>query len=173
MNRFWMLALFLGSSSAAVAEERHECPHHAKTAPASPIEAHAHGVDTRGDAAMGFSHLATTHHFFLRKDGGVIEVTAKDPADEASVTRIRTHLRHITKAFAEGDFTLPGIIHDRVPPGVDTLKAQRDRVRYTFEEKAAGAAVRLGSADPTVLRAIHAFLRFQIVDHRTGDPTEP
>ena len=174
MKRVWMLAaLCLGGAPSAVSEERHACPHHAKNAAASPAEAHAHGVDTRGDAAMGFSHLATTHHFLLRQDGGVIEVTAKDPADAASVTRIRTHLRHITQAFAAGDFTLPGVIHDRVPPGVDVLKAQRDRVRYTFEEKTAGAAVRLRSEDPTVLRAIHEFLRFQIADHRTGDPTEP
>ena len=176
MNRLWMLGvLALGLTPPALADERivpaHECPHHAK--PASPAEAHAHGVDTRGDAAMGFSHQATTHHFRLHKDGGVIEVTANDPGDAASITRIRTHLRHIAKAFAAGDFTLPGIIHDRVPPGVEILKAQRDRVRYTFEDKTQGGAVRIRTEDPAVLHAVHEFLRFQIEDHRTGDPTVP
>jgi hypothetical protein len=146
------------------------CPQHAEHMKARSA---AHDVDVRGDEAMGFSHQATTHHFLLRKDGGVIEVTANDPADEASATRIRRHLRHIAKAFAAGDFTLPGVIHDRVPPGVETLKAQRDRVRYAFEEKPGGGAVRIRTEDPAVLGAIHEFLRFQIKDHRTGDPLMP
>jgi hypothetical protein len=135
--------------------------------------AHAHGVDTRGDEAMGFSHEATTHHFLLRKDGGAIEVTANDPGDEASVNQIRTHLRHITQAFAAGDFTLPGFIHDQVPPGVETMKAQREEIRYTFEERPQGGAVRIRTEDPASRRAIHEFLRFQIADHRTGDPVVP
>ena len=67
-------ALALGIPALAADEPAAatSCPRHAEhmkeraTAP----EAHAHGVDARGDAAMGFSHQATTHHFLLRKDGG-------------------------------------------------------------------------------------------------------
>jgi hypothetical protein len=127
----------------------------------------------RGDQAMGFSHLATTHHFLLRQDGGSIEVIANDPKDTASVTQIRTHLRHIASAFAEGDFALPGIVHDQVPPGVETMKARRGEIRYTFEEKERGGAVRITTADTRALAALHEFLRFQIEEHRTGDPMTP
>ena len=172
-----MGALTLGLGALAVGDEHHSsasaCPHHTEVRKTASPEAHAQGVDRRGDEAMGFSHQSTTHHFLLRKDGGAIEVSVNDPGDAASVTRIRTHLRHIAKAFAAGDFTLPGIIHDRVPHGVETMKAQRNRVQYAFEEKPQGGAVRLRTEDPAVLRAIHEFLRFQIADHRTGDPTVP
>lgn len=176
MKRLWMLGtLTLGLIPAAPAEEApaHACPHHAAKPEATAKDPHAHGVDSRGDAAMGFSHQDTTHRFLLRKDGGVIEVMANDPKDEDSVTRIRTHLRHIAQAFAAGDFALPGFIHDRTPPGVETMRAERARIRYSFSEEDRGGAVRLQTDDPAVRRAIHEFLRFQIQDHRTGDPLEP
>jgi hypothetical protein len=133
----------------------------------------AHDVDVRGDLAMGFSHQATTHHFLLRKDGGAIEVTANDPEDATSVAQIRTHLRHIATAFAEGDFALPGIIHDQVPPGAETMKARRREIRYRFEETPNGGAVRVRTGDLEALSAVHEFLRFQIEEHRTGDPMVP
>src|SRR5690348_4660769 len=55
------------------------------------------GMNERGDRAMGFSHDKTTHHFRLTTDGGVIEVTANDMSDVASVEQIRSHLNHIAK----------------------------------------------------------------------------
>lgn len=133
-------------------------------------EAHAHGVDARGDAAMGFSHEKTTHRFRLTREGGAIEVTAKQASDTASLGAIRAHLRHIRRAFAIGDFSLPGEIHDQVPPGVEEMKARKSALRYTFAELPAGAEVRVTTADPMARDAVHRFLRFQIEDHRTGDP---
>ena len=178
MNRLLMLgALSVGLAPWAQAEERpkaaHDCPHHAAKPGPPAKDVHAHAVDKRGDEAMGFSHQATTHHFLLRKDGGAIEVTANDPGDEVTVTRIRTHLRHIAKAFAEGDFALPGRIHDQMPPGAQVMTVKRQEIRYAFEEKAEGGAVRIRTDDPGALAAIHEFLRFQIEEHRTGDPLTP
>ena len=144
------------------------CPHHAAHMKAK----HEHGVDTRGDSAMGFSHLSSTHHFRLRADGGAIEVTANAADDVSSIAAIRRHLRHIATAFSQGDFTLPGVIHDRVPPGVATMKERRSSIRYTFVEGERGGAVRVSTEDEAARRAVHEFLRFQIEDHRTGDPTE-
>jgi hypothetical protein len=173
-----LVALALGLPALAAAdgpEAAVSCPRHAehmKERAATP-EAHAHGVDARGDAAMGFSHQATTHHFLLRKDGGAIEVTANHASDEASVAQIRDHLRHIANSFAKGDFTLPGVIHDQVPPGTEEMKARRSVLRYAFEEKETGGVVRMTTDDPAALRALHEFLRFQIEEHRTGDPTVP
>src|SRR5690348_18370608 len=77
-------------------------------------QAHHHGVESRGDKAMGFSHTATSHHFLLSPDGGVIQVTANDAADTASQSRIRAHLSHITASFADGDFNAPMFVHDKV-----------------------------------------------------------
>jgi len=129
-------------------------------------------VNRRGDHAMGFDHDKTTHHFRLYPDGGAIEVSAKDPLDTSSRAQIRKHLGHIATSFAAGHFDMPMFIHDRIPPGVPDLQRLRDRIRYTVQDTAGGARVRITTADEQARRAIHDFLRFQIRDHQTGDTTE-
>ena len=133
---------------------------------------HQAGVEKRGDEAMGFSHDKTTHHFRLYADGGAIEVTADDSTDYTNAQAIRSHLAHIVVMFSKGDFALPMFIHERVPPGVETMKQNRSAIAYTFEEIPAGGRVRIKTANPGALKAIHEFLRFQIEDHRTGDNAE-
>ena len=48
----------------------------------------------------------------------------------------------------------------------------RAEIRYTFEEIEGGGRVRIATSDPAALAAVHDFLRFQIEDHRTGDPLD-
>ena len=131
---------------------------------------HDAGVNARGDAVMGFSHQKTTHRFTLLADGGAIAVTAKDRADADSIGQIRGHLRHIAQMFDEGNFEAPMLIHAKTPPGVEVMRQRRETVTYTFEETPAGGRVRIATTDRAVTNAIHSFLRFQIQDHRTGDP---
>ena len=126
-------------------------------------------VVKRGEHVMGFSHEATTHHFRLFKDGGEIAVTAKDPSDEASIEQIRSHLGHITKMFSSGNFKAPMLIHDTNPPGTATMTRLKEQIRYEFSEIERGARIRLVTASPETTDAVHAFLLFQIVDHRTQD----
>ena len=131
---------------------------------------HPSDVRRRGDAVMGFSHAKTTHHFRLRADGGEIEITANDARDEESAGAIRGHLRHVARMFADGNFTAPILIHARHPPGTDVMAARKQAISYLVEPVPAGARLRISTSDPDALEAIHTFLRFQITDHRTGDP---
>jgi hypothetical protein len=110
---------------------------------------HAHGVDTRGDKGMGFSHDMVAHHFGLTKTGGFIA--------------------HIADAFKAGDFSLPLFIHDRVPPGVPEMKKLKAEIEYDFHETPQGGRIDITTANPKALRAVHQFLAFQTKDHRTGD----
>jgi hypothetical protein len=143
------------------------------TAPAGePDSGHTHGVNARGDRAMGFSHMKTTHHFRLLPDGGAIEVTVNDLADSVSRNAIRAHMTHIARMFAAGDFSAPMLIHDRVPPGVPDLQRLRGKIRYAYEPSANGGRVIISTRNAGGLVAIHEFLRFQITDHKTGDPLE-
>ena len=137
-----------------------------------PDSGHARGVAMRGDHAMGFSHMKTTHHFLLLPDGGVIEVTANDRADTVSRAAIRMHLAHIAIMFAAADFSVPMLIHDRVPPGVAELQRLKGKVRYAYEPLERGGQVLISTRNAGALMAIHDFLRFQIADHKTGDPLE-
>ncbi|HKY04808.1 MAG TPA: hypothetical protein VJQ56_07960 [Blastocatellia bacterium] len=149
------------AGAAAQSSRRHD--HHA---------GHSEDVNSRGDKAMGFSHTKTTHHFRLFRDGGAIEVEANDPKDAASRDRIRQHLAHIAQAFANGDFAIPEEVHNQVPPGAAAMNRLKEAVKYSFEETERGGRVRISTANAEALSGIHEFLRFQIKDHRTGDPLE-
>ena len=127
------------------------------------------GVDQRGDHVMGFSHDLTTHHFHLLKNGGEIVVTANNPKDTASVEQIRMHLSHIVSMFSSGNFNAPMMIHDTNPPGVATMTRLNAKIRYTVSEIPLGGKIRIETSGPETTDAVHAFLLFQIVDHKTGD----
>jgi hypothetical protein len=135
-------------------------------------DAHHQAVDQRGDHAMGFSHEKTTHHFRLYKDGGAIEVTANDGKDTESRDQIQMHLGHIVTMFAAGNFQAPMLVHDKVPPGVPVLEKLKGDVDYRFTKTERGGTIRITTKNAQALAAVHEFLRFQIADHRTGDPAE-
>jgi hypothetical protein len=82
------------------------------------------------------------------------------------------HLGHIARAFPNGDFDIPMFVHDTVPPGVPEMKRLQKQIRYSFEETPTGGRVVITSTDKDALSAIHRFLRFQIEEHKTGDPVE-
>jgi hypothetical protein len=127
------------------------------------------GVVERGDHVMGFSHDKTTHHFVLYANGGEINVAANDAGDKASIDQIRMHLGHIAGMFTAGNFHAPMLIHDTTPPGVPTMQRLKAGIKYDYSETPHGARIRLVTANPQAVDAIHAFLLFQIIDHHTGD----
>ena len=131
---------------------------------------HKTAMDERGNHAMGFDQQKTTHHFLLAKDGGTIEVRANSTKDEASIEQIRMHLPHITHSFASGDFNDPMFVHDQTPPGVPVMKRLKKQIHYSFESMDSGGRVVIKTTNPEALKAIWDFLRFQITEHKTGDP---
>lgn len=139
-------------------------------APGAP-SSHHDGVASRGDHAMGFSHETSAHHFLLYKTGGAIDVSAKAPQDSATRDEIRMHLSHISKRFAAGDFDVPMFIHDTMPPGATTMAKLRGQIHYVYSDTPGGANIQISTKNREALQAIHAFLRFQISEHRTGDAT--
>jgi hypothetical protein len=147
------------------------CPMH-KQHEAVAQDEHHKGVAERGDQAMGFSHETTTHHFRLYADGGAIEAETKDALDTANRDAIRSHFTHIAKLFAEGDFSVPMLIHAENPPGGEAMKRLRDAIQYKLENTEHGGRIRITTKNAEALQAVHSFLRFQIVDHQTGDSTE-
>jgi hypothetical protein len=127
-------------------------------------------LDERGASAMGFSQTATVHHFLLTPDGGRIQVEVRDASDSANRDLIRRHLSHIARAFGEGDFDIPMLVHARTPPGADAMRRLKSEITYTYEETEAGGLVRISTKNADALAAVQDFLRFQIEDHQTGDP---
>jgi hypothetical protein len=142
------------------------------TLAAAPQPAHQH-PDTRAHHGMGFDQKTSTHHFLLERAGGSIEVTATPSASPEAAAQIRTHLEHIATAFAAGDFSLPVFIHATEPPGVATMKAKRQAMKFSYQRLDRGGKVVIRTDDADALAALHEFLRYQIREHRTGDPTSP
>jgi hypothetical protein len=150
--------LFLLTTLAVPAFAQHPHDHHA-------------ALDARGKQFMGFDQQKTTHHFILLKDGGTIQVTANETRDSQSIAQIRDHLKHIAAVFAKGDFNLPALIHDtQAVPGVEAMRKNVAALAFTFEAIDRGGHVRITGKSPDAIAAVHEFLRFQITDHRTGDP---
>ncbi len=129
-----------------------------------------HAMEMRGDHVMGFPHDKTTHHFLLQAGGGLIQVTANDAKDQPDIDMIRMHRGHISKMFANGNFVAPMLVHDAIPPGTTTMKLLKEKIHYGFVQVDAGGAVHIESTDPVAVAAIHDFLRYQIAEHKTGDP---
>jgi hypothetical protein len=129
-------------------------------------------MSKRGDKAMGFDHLKTTHHFILLADGGSIKVEANDATDTLSRDQIRQHLRHITMMFGEGNFNGPMLVHEKTPPGSEAMRRHKTEISYEYQQTDRGAVIRVSTWNSDALLAIHAFLKFQIEEHMTGDPLE-
>jgi hypothetical protein len=132
---------------------------------------HLAEVNARGERAMGFSQTETEHHFTLTRDGGVIQVETRAAADAANRERVRQHLAHVARMFAAGDFDTPMLVHARTPPGAERMSRLKADITYAFEETARGGRIRIRARTPEALAAVREFLRFQIEDHQTGDPT--
>ncbi len=145
----------------------------AQTGQHDPGMDHHHAeVMLHGQQAMGFDQAATTHHFRLSRDGGYVQVQANSPDDALNRYHIRMHLEGITRQFAAGDFSAPEFTHSRIPPGVPAMKRLGKLIAYRYQAVDRGGRVVMSSRDARAISAIHDFLKFQIEDHRTGDPME-
>jgi hypothetical protein len=129
-------------------------------------------MNKRGDKAMGFDHLKTTHHFLLAKDGGSIQVEANEAKDKQSRDQIRQHLRHIAMMFSDGNLDVPMLVHSQTPPGAEVMQKLKAEISYKYEETERGALIRISTGNADALQAVYEFLRFQIKEHMTGDPLE-
>lgn len=159
------VVLQAGSAALAGAQEHEGCP-------MSRSSAHREQVDQRHETATRVEKDGTEHHFLLAKDGGSIRLEVDDETQVETRDRIRAHLQVIARSFAAGDFSMPMRIHDQVPPGVEVMTERRAGIRYEYSPTPKGGVVRISTDDEDALAAVHEFLRFQIRDHATGDPTE-
>jgi hypothetical protein len=118
---------------------------------------------------MGFDQERTVHHFLLYEDGGAIDVSVQEISDQANLQAVRRHLQEIAGLFKAGDFGKPALTHAQQVPGTADMTRLKDRIAYRYEETSAGGRVPIVTRDADALAAVHAFLHFQIADHRTGD----
>jgi hypothetical protein len=165
----FVIVTLLGGPSTAAAQ-------HSAMPPGMSHEEHLRQLqkdqelDRRGALAMGFDQDKTVHHFLLSASGGAIVVVVKNASDAGSIAKVRSHFRGIAAAFAAGVFDKPVETHAELPPGAAVMAANKHLITYRYEERADGASMAIETADAATRAAIHEFLRYQIVEHQTGDP---
>jgi hypothetical protein len=117
---------------------------------------------------MGVNQYTSAHIFEPLPIGGRIVLQRKE-TDSVGETTIRTHMRTIATAFANGDFALPGFVHAMSDvPGTAKMKALRSEITYSERDLPRGAEVVISTKNPDAVAAIHEFLAFQRMDHRAG-----
>lgn len=142
-------------------------PAHQAARPTDPDSAFA-AVQRNGAQVMGVNQDASEHIFEDLADGGRILYRMRDTTDAAGVATIREHLRHIEHAFAQGDFSNPAQVHSMAVPGTAVMAERRARIRYRMLPRPGGGELRITTADPEALAAVHEFLAFQRSDHRAA-----
>lgn len=127
-------------------------------------------VADAGAQVMPFDLEATTHIFTDTASGGVQDVVADDPTDDANISLIREHLRVEAARFQAGDFSDPEAIHGPDMPGLAILKDRHDEVAVDLSSTESGATITYVAADPALVQAIHDWFQAQTRDH--GDHAE-
>lgn len=169
--RIALLIITVASAAAPAgltAQHDHDHARH-DTVPADTAFA---ALQERGREAMGVDQYTSTHRFDALPDGGRIELQ-RDEDDPQGVATIRAHLRSIADAFARGDFAIPGFVHEQEVPGTRVMAERRAAIRYVYRDLPRGGQVRIVTADPEAVRAVHAFMAFQRSDHRAGGAGNP
>ena len=125
-------------------------------------------LQQRGATVMGVDQYTSEHVFESLPDGGRIVLQRKD-VDSVGEATIREHMWTIAKAFAAGDFALPGAVHAmKDVPGTEEMRALRDEITYTEHDLPRGGEVLIETRNPRAVTAIHDFLAFQRMEHRAG-----
>jgi hypothetical protein len=156
-----LLSAALVAVPAAAAQSEHEHHQHADSDTAFA------SMQERGKAAMGVDQYTSTHQFEDLADGGRIELQ-RDSTDHAGVAEIRAHLQRIAKAFAAGNFNVPGFVHAGEVPGTSVMRERRAQITYRYSALPGGGQVRIETSDPAARRAVHEFLAFQRREHRVA-----
>ena len=117
---------------------------------------------------MGVNQYTSQHVFETLPDGGRIILERPSEGDTADIRTIRAHMHEIAAAFAQGDFSAPGLVHAQQVPGTKVMAARATALHYEAVDRPRGAEVRITTHDPEALAAVHEFLAFQRADHRTA-----
>ena len=127
-------------------------------------------LNSRFSKALGIDADKISQHYYLVKNGGVIEFTSKDPADSATISAVQKYLEAQKDLFEKGKNETGSEIHGKVPDGVLTLKKLRNDITFFAVKTDGGAALRMFSVNTQARQAIQDFLKFEITEHKTGDP---
>jgi hypothetical protein len=122
-------------------------------------------VHEMGQTVMPFNLGEATHIFEMTDTGGVQDVVADDPKDDAQIALIRQHLQYEAARFRAGDFSDPTSLHGKDTPGVNDLAQAAGRVSIEYSDIPAGARITFTTAELKLVTALHRWFGAQLSDH--------
>ena len=143
------------------------CSRRASSAAAPSADSGFAAMQERGKSAMGVDQYTSSHVFEDLPDGGRI-VLQRDPPDTVGTGAIRAHMVTIAASFSQGEFDVPGFVHDQKVPGTAVMTARRADITYAADTLPRGGEVRIRSSDSVAVAAVHEFLAFQRSAHHAG-----
>lgn len=117
---------------------------------------------------MPFDLGRTTHIFEMTENGGVQQVVANDPNDDAQIALVQQHIQHEVMMFSAGNFSDPTSLHGDEMPGVKELSAGAAQIRIEYAALPDGAQITFTSQDLRLITAIHRWFGAQLSDHASG-----
>ncbi|MEA2721040.1 MAG: hypothetical protein QOJ39_2904 [Candidatus Eremiobacteraeota bacterium] len=141
------MSVAAASASAAVAETQRQTQ-----------------VERKSETVMPF-RMDTSKHVFVPTPSGGVQTVLVHGGNAAQVNLVRTHLRKEAAAFAKGDFADPASIHGTDMPGLKALRAGSRRISVRYVDVPKGGRITYATADPALVRAIHAWFDAQASDH--------
>ncbi len=122
-------------------------------------------VAQKGAEVMPFDLNATTHVFEKTDAGGIQQVIADDPTDNAQIALIRTHLAEEAARFQTGDFHDPAMIHGADMAGLHELMMGAAQIEITYSDLPDGAQIVYTTDNAELVNALHSWFDAQVADH--------
>lgn len=149
---FFLIAVLAGAQAAPAANPEQE-------------------VESRFSRAMGVPVEKVTVHFYLVKNGGVVELSAKNPTDTTTAAALQKYLQNQKDLWEKGKETAVTDVHLRAPEAASTMRRLRNDITFFMAKTDSGGVLRMFSINEQARAAIQDYLRFEITEHKTGDPT--
>lgn len=124
-------------------------------------------VHDMGRQVMPFDLSQTSHIFEMTESGGVQQVIAKDPGDNAQITLIQQHILHEAMRFSAGDFSDPTSLHGGDMPGVNELARDAAQLKIEYTALPNGAQITFTTQDLQLITAVHRWFGAQLSDHES------
>lgn len=126
-------------------------------------------MNSRFSHALGVSVDKVNLHFYLVKNGGVIELAAKDPNDSATVGTIQKYLQNQKELWEKGKENAVTEVHAKPPESANIMRKLRNEITFYMAKTDNGGVLRMFSINEQAKNAIQDYLRFEIAEHKTGD----
>jgi hypothetical protein len=128
-------------------------------------------MNARFSRLLGVSLDKIKLHYYIVKNGGVVDISAKDPNDSSTIAAIQKYLQNQKDLWEKGKESAVTAVHERPPESAATMRRLRNEITFYMAKTDTGGDLRMFSINDQARLAIQDYMRFEIAEHRTGDST--